>query len=213
MKKVLILVMILFLVSGCTNINDSTYEEIIEETTKSKLDIYNIYRKGYKFYLPAGLYIHTSKNNNEIITDGNNTFYLYIDLISYLNKNDYDFDQENAVYTKRLNNDDSQGYVTIKTYEKGKYLIEIIYNYAKIEVIVEKSLAKEALSKAMIILSSIEYNETFLKSISKESLLDYIEEEIDIFDKENGDTSNFVQYDKEYDSETDNVIPDYDLIK
>ncbi len=82
MKKILVLILVCLLVSGCVNINDSSYEQIVNVTTGSKYDVYNTYRKGYKFYLPVGLYIEDSNDYNEIIRSEKEKFYLYIDLIS-----------------------------------------------------------------------------------------------------------------------------------
>lgn len=214
MKKILILILAVFLVSGCTNIKSATYESLLQEAANSDLKIYNTYRKGYKFYLPANMYVSNSREYNEFIKNKYDTFYLYIDLISYLNETPMEYTKEGETYYfNYLNTEDKTGYIVIKVTQNGKYLVEIAYNYAKIEVIVEESRLKSTISEAMTILSSIEYNESFLRNLSEETLLSYKEETVDIFKKGNSDdATQFLQYIEEYDG-PDETVPDYDLIK
>lgn len=216
MKKILILGLALICLTGCVNISNSSYEKIAKETLNSKLKIYNTYRKGYKFYLPTGLYIEDSRNFNEIIKNDQEKFFMYIDLISYLNKTPIEYEiDKNSEYSKYLENGDKTGYIEIKNYEGKKYLVEIAYNYAKIEVIVERERIKKSLTDALVVLSSIKYNDTFLKNLDEDSLLNYKEETVDIFDKVGGsDSSNILEWVEEYEnSEVDsNEPPDYDYI-
>lgn len=213
MKKAIILLLLLILVSGCTNINQSSYDDIIVDITSSDVKIYNTYRTGYKFYLPTGLYVVNSNDFNEVIKSDDETFYLYIDLISYLNKITPDYQVDDSLfYSRYINKGSNVGYAEIKVYENDKYLVEIAYNYAKIEVIVEESRIKKCLSEAMIVLSSIEYNDSFLLNLSEESLLNYKEENVDIFDKAQTDSDSFLKYVDEYDGSSEEELPDYDLI-
>ncbi len=214
MKKVIILALLLALTTGCVNIENSTYDEIINEITSSKRQMANTYRKGYKFYLPQNLYVATSKDFNETIKSQNETFYFYIDLISYLNKNKVEYEREDNIFYKDLTSGEMSGYVEIKNAEKGKYLVEIAYNCAKIEVIVEKGHEKRVISEALIILSSIQYNDSFLTNLSDDSLLNYKEETVDIFDKgTSSDNSNILEWKDEYDGYDEDRIPDWDHIR
>lgn len=213
MKKKIILILALTILTGCVNVENSSYDQIVEQIVKSDTKISNTYRKGYKFYLPKGLYIYNSKDYNETIKSESETFFLYIDLISYLNKTPLEYENEENVYFKTIDEENAKGYIQIKNAQKDKYLVEIAYNCAKIEVIVEKTRSKKAVSEAMIILSSIQYNDTFLTNLSDDSLLNYKEEIVDIFDKgNNGDTSNVLEWKDEYDGYDDN-IPDWDHIQ
>jgi hypothetical protein len=215
MKKIIILLLLVLLVTGCTNIGNSSYDELIREAINSDVNIYNTYRKGYKFYLPKGLYVEESDDYNEVIKSNNVTFYLYIDVIGYLSGEKSEYTTvDNVYYSKEIINGDESGYVEIKVTENNKYLVEIMYNYAKIEVIVEKSDINKALTDAIIILSSIDYNDTFLTGLDKDSLLNYKEETVDIFDKSSSQDSNWLEYADVYDSDDDDgTTPDYDLIK
>lgn len=213
MKRIILLAIVILLASGCANIKNSTYESIISETTKSDVEIYNTYRRGYKFYSPVGVFVTNSKEYNEILKNDKETYYMYIDLISYLNKVEIEHTPESNVYYTKINEGNKTGYVEIKLSSSGKYLVEIMYNYAKIEVMVEETRIKNCLSDAMVILSSIKYDDAFLETISKESLLNYKEETVDIFNKKgSGDASQFLEYVEEYDNVDEETLPDYDKI-
>lgn len=216
MKKILLLGLVLICLTGCVDISNASYEVIASETTNSPLQIQNIYRKGYKFYLPIGLYVEDSSNYNETIKSNREKFYMYIDLISYLSKTPLEYiPNETSEYSKNLQNGDNTGYIEIKNLENKKYLVEIAYNYAKIEVIVERTRIRKCLTDALIILSSIKYNDTFLKNLNEESLLNYKEEAVDIFNKVGGtNSSNLLEWVEEYDTsgDTTNRPPDLDVI-
>ncbi len=214
MKKIVILLAI-FLITGCTSINNNSFEALLEKAANSNLEIYNTYRKGYKYYLPTGMYVQNSKDYNEVIKNKFNTFYMYIDLISYLDKTPLEYVKNGETYYfSYLSSGDKTGYIAIKITQDKKYLVEIAYNYAKIEVIVEESQLNTAISEAMIILSSIEYKDSFLKSLSDESLLNFKEEAVDIFKKgDSTDSNKLLQYIEDYEGIEESKVPDYDLIK
>lgn len=214
MKKAILLFLLVLATTGCVDIGKSSYDEIANEIINTDAKMANTYRKGYKFYLPQSLYVVSSANYNEIIKSEKETFYLYIDLISYLNKFAVVYEQEENIFFKDLTTEDNSGYIEIKNVENDKYLVEIAYNCAKIEVIVEKGREKQVVSEALIILSSIQYNDSFLTNLSSESLLNYKEENVDIFDKgTSGDNSNILEWKDEYDGYDEDKIPDWDHIQ
>ncbi len=181
-KYILILIAIIFL-TGCTNINNLSIDEIVNNSINTRVEIFNNYRKGYKYYLPTGLKVTSREETNEIIKKGANTYYLYVDLISYYNKTNREY-QENteSYYSKKIEKNDNFGYLEINNQENGKYLIEIMYNYAKIEVIVAENNLNNTIINAISILTSISYNDTIIKNMMSEEGYNYKEEEIDIFE-------------------------------
>jgi len=212
MKKRFLLIIAMLLLTGCINIKNSNYDEIINETISSNVSIYNTYRNGYKFYLPKGLYVDNSVEYNEIIRNGRENYYLYIDLISYLNKKENTYEENTtSIYSNRFVSGERSGYIEINQ-KNDKYLVEIMYNYAKIEVMVEEENLKDSVSNAIIILSSINYNDKMLKNLNHENVLNYNEETIDIFKTNGRDNSNFLKYVEEYDTSSETAVPDYDLI-
>jgi len=213
MKKIILFVLLSIFLTGCTNINNSTYYEIIEQAINSDTKIFNTYRTGYKFYLPHGLYVSSFKNNNESLKTNDNVYYMHVDLIGYLNKKQDEYQiNPQSIYSNTFNHNELNGYIEINP-RNDKYFVEIMYNYAKIEVMVEENSLKKAVADMVIILSSIEYNDEMLRRLESENLLNYSEVSIDIFKKtSNNDNSNFLKYVEEFDNKDDNSIPDYDLI-
>ena len=211
MKKILIIISLIFLITGCSNINDLTYDEIIQNfgTISSRT---NTYRTGYKYYLPRGMQVNDSTLFNEILEDGKNTYYLYVDAVSYLNQVDYKYEENSdSIYSTSISNGEYFGYVEINLTENDKYLVEIMYNYAKIEVIVDEASINEALLSAISILKSIVYNNNVITNLLEDNVLNFAEEEFDIFDNVNSD-SNSIQVEEDEFNPTEEEIPDIDLL-
>ena len=88
MKKIVFLSIILLFTTACTNIQKLDYKENINNTIKENKTnkIYNHIGTGYKYYLPKYMSIKNAINYNETINSNDNTYYLYVDIISYYNK-------------------------------------------------------------------------------------------------------------------------------
>ena len=214
MKKIMFLLVIMFCLAGCTNIKKASIDTIVETVIKSKVVLSNEYRTGFKYYLPSNMTSIKSERANEVLTNGKDKYYLYVDLISYLDNADFDYKiNSNAYYSKLINYNNKKGYLEIFV-NNDKYLIEIMYNYAKIEVIVDKDNINEAVANSLVVLSSINYNRDIIENMLGEDILNYSEEKFSIFD-ETAKDSNFLEYVQEYDNYNDNKsneVPDYDLI-
>ena len=211
MKKVLLIIGLIFLITGCTNINELTYDEIIQNfgTESSRT---NTYRTGYKYYLPRWMQVNDSTLFNEILDDGKNTYYLYVDVVSYINQVKYDYEiNSDSIYSSGITNGDYFGYVEINLHENDKYLVEIMYNYAKIEVIVDEKYINKALLSAISILKSIEYNDSIITNLLEEDVLNFAEEEFNIFENTNND-DNYVEFSDDSYESNEQEIPDTDLI-
>ena len=211
MKKVLLIIGLIFLITGCTNVNDLTYEEIIQNfgTISSRT---NTYRTGYRYYLPRGMQVNDSTLFNEILEDGKYTYYLYVDAVSYLNQVEYEYeDNEDSLYSTAISNEDKFGYVEINLRENDKYLVEIMYNYAKIEVIVDEDAINEVLLSAISILKSIVYNNNVITNLLEDNVLNFAEEEFDIFNNNDSDNESIQVGEDEF-NPTEEEIPDTDLL-
>ena len=211
MKKVLILISLIFLITGCSNIKDLTYDEIVQNfgTVSSRT---NTYRTGYKYYLPRGMQVNDSTLFNEVLEDGKYTYYLYVDAVSYLNQVSYDYQVDNSIlFSTAIKNGDYFGFVEVKLVENNKYLVEIMYNYAKIEVIVDKKDIKLSMISAISILRSIEYNDNIIANLLEDDVLNYAEEEMDIFNT-NGNDNETVLIDPDDYKPVEEIVPDTDLI-
>ena len=209
MKKIIFLVSILLITTACTNINNMDYKSIINSTitTNKKNKMYNRFGSGYKYYLPKGMSVKNSKNYNEIINSNDNTYYLYVDIINYFYKKDI-INTKTCAIDYRFDTD-VDGYLCINEVN-NKYLVEIVYNYAKIEVIVDKYYLNETINNSIIILSTIKYDDDIIDSAIKDNKIGGSEESLEIFgDKKN--KGNFIDVIEEYDV-YEEELPDYDVI-
>ncbi len=214
MKKVLLLLILTFLLTGCRNISKSSYEEILDfGLYEQKITFKNKTSQGFSYYLPKGLIVLEDLNNNVTLKSEKYNLYLYIDLISYYNKVKDSY-QENSIsyYSKKITKDDKFGYLEINLQENDKYLIEIMYNYAKIEVIVNNKDIKEMLSYAISLLSSISYNDKIIENMIGEDILNYNENEYNIFETVGSDNSVIKRSDEATSETSQNDVPDTDLI-
>ena len=148
-----------------------------------------------------------------ILSSVNSKYYIYFDLVAFSNKEETKYEtNSNYLYSKIITKGNISGYINIKNIENDKYLIEIVYNYAKIEVMVDSGEGKEALLNAINILNSIKYDEIIIENLLKDDSLNYTEEIYDMFEKAK-DNSNILDYSDESDTDLSNEeIIDTDFI-
>ncbi len=211
MKKLILLVVVLLITTGCENINSLSLDEVVTVATENKMEIYDQHRQGFKYYVPRGMRVTSYEGYNEILTDSTYTYYLYLDVIGFMNKTitDYEID-ESVYYSNTIDFHDKFGYIEIKNIEEEKYLVEIIYNYAKIEVLVNKIDINSVVFNGLNILSSISYNEIMLSNLIGENVFNYTETEFKIFEPE--EDSNYLQHKEELEDLIEDEY-DSDLIK
>ncbi len=212
MKKMIFLLFLLCITCGCVNLANTSYDYIVKENLNNNLKTTNVYRAGYMYYLPKGLRIMKSREANEVFANDNITYYLFVDRVSYYNqiKESY-VGKDDVVYSKSLEKDGKFGYIEIKKTQNNQYFIEIMYNYAKIEVMVPEDKVKETISYSLTILTSIKYQDTVLKSLMEENILSASEVEYNIFETANTE-SGYLQIAQEYgqyQEEEENVDPDF----
>ena len=212
MKRIFLIVVLCILVCGCVDINKSSIDEILTDSLNSELKFYNTSRNGYKYYIPKGVKTLGKNDYNELLSDGIYKYYMYVDVLSYYNKVSFDYIKKtNAYYSNVLKNDDKFGYLEIKKMKNEKYLIEIMYNYAKIEVLVEESDINKTIANAISILSSVEYNDTILENLLGNNKLSFSNEEYNIFETAETE-SNYLNYVEKYDNYENDNNHDNDFI-
>lgn len=213
MKKIFFIVLGCLLLVGCTNIKNSEIEDIINKKIKlnESNKIYNIYHRGYQYYLPKKMSVRKLNETNEIITTEKYTYYLYVDLVSVYKGTKISYENEINIYKyMTFKNNNHDGYLKIKKISDD-YLVEIMYNYAKIEVIVKESDLSTTINNAITILSTIKYNKDIIENLMEDNLLNYKDESLNLFDKVTNE-DNFIKYEKQYD-DYESDIPDYDVIR
>lgn len=196
MKKMTIL-LLLVLTAGCSavRIDTSSIDNTLNVVLSKNNNLYNRIGKGYKYYIPRGVtYMDTDDLNDKLYSNGIN-YYLYIDVISYYNRVKTNYkENKNAYYSKKIEGK-KDGYLEINKV-KGKYKIEFVYNYAKIEALVEKEEIEDVVLNASYILSTVKFNDNIIKIMLNEEYFTNKEETYDVFSFKTSDT-NFLGYQEE----------------
>lgn len=199
MKKLIIMLLSVVLLTGCTavRINTDKIDTIINVVLSKDNTLYNTIGKGYKYYKPRGVtYIDTNEFNEKLYSNGN-YYYLYVDINSYYYKKEFEYkENKESFYSKYIDINNKYGYLEINEY-KGKYLIEFMYNYAKIEAVVNKENINEVVLNASYILSTIKYNSNVIKIMLNEDYFTNKEERYDIFTPKVEKPSNVITFEKE----------------
>lgn len=200
------------LLTGCTPLQEMSLEEIVDNGTNRSVSVYNKYRKGYKYNLPKGLDVYDNTEYNEVIMSSHYTYYLYVDAVSYYNKIIETYEENDTSYlSKAISYEDKYGYLEINALENGKYFIEIMYNYAKIEVIVKYQDINVTVANALSVLSSVSFNDSVLKTLLDEETSQFKEFEFNIFETATTTDSEYLQA-VEGDIYEEEEIHDSDLI-
>ena len=206
--KIIMLILSVFIISGCVSIRRSNIKEIVSYVVNNKNKLYNTYNNGYKYYLPRNLDISFRDDTNEILKSRYYDYYLYVDLVSYYNKTKLTYQTDDKLYYSSYIKDD-EGLINISKLSDS-YLIHIEYNYAKIEVKVKENDINEAISNAIIVITSIEYNDDVIRAMMTDGVLNANERDVDVFKKKDVDKSNQLDVDDSYeDEDEDNDDTDY----
>lgn len=210
MKKYIVGLISLLLLTGCSNIYDFEYDALVNEVLNDNNKKENTYLEGYKLYLPIHMTLVGDINSNNILYSYGDKYYLYVDLISYYNKkqNRYNINHISYEYSKEIDNNGNLGYVVVSDSKGGK-LVEVMYNYAKIEVVTED--VKRAIASSLIVLKNIDYNYKIIDSMIGSNALVYDSELFSLMGpSEKND--NFLTYTEEYGVYEEEKV-DEDVIK
>lgn len=204
----------LLLLTGCSRVEEKSFDSIINNVLYQDKSLANKNYNGYKLYLPRGTTTRNKISKNLQIIDNNNSYYLYVDTISYYYKTKEEHQIDNNIfYSTNLNYKDKFGYIDI-TKVDNKYFLEVMYNYSKIETYVKEEDLYDAFLNICYILTTIRYNDTIIKYNldSEEFVTKGIE--FDIF-KSKKDNDNFLQWIEEYDKyeSKSNDTKDQDIIE
>ncbi len=193
-KKIILISLLLFILTGCTSVQKMSLESIIQKETETNVTLYNKYRHGYKYYLPKGLEVIDNSDYNEVLMDENYKYYLYVDAVSQYNKviEKYEVSEEPYI-SMTISYRDRYGYLEVNELENDKYFIEIMYNYAKIEVIVKKKDINLVVANSLVVLNSIQFDNDILKSLLDEEISQFNEFEFNIFETTKKPETDFLQ--------------------
>lgn len=202
-KKIILIFIYLFIFSGCTieNISDSNIEKNVDLFINKKIKHTNKDAIGYQYYLPGFMRVNDVNEFNQQLYYNGNTFYLYADVVSYYHKvkSNYKIDR-NAYISKKIKNGKKTGYLEVNE-KDGKYYVEMMYNYAKIEGYASKSDLVDTISTISYILSSVKYNDNVIETLLGDKKYDLSENETyNIFKTKKAKKDNFLDYINEYDN-------------
>ena len=117
MKKIVILLLVVFALTGCTivRIDTDNIANTINVILSKNNELYNRVGKGYKYYVPRGVnYIDTVEFNDKLYSNGD-YYYLYIDAISYYYNKDINYEEkEDIYYSRSFNLNNKNGYLEIE---------------------------------------------------------------------------------------------------
>lgn len=183
MKKIILIILSLILFTGCTivRIDTASIDNIIDVVLSKNNKLYNRVGKGYKYYVPRGMsYIDTTELNDKLYSNGY-YYYLYIDVISYYNKIAFTYEEnKDAYYSRYIDINGKEGYLEINKIN-DQYLIEFMYNYAKIEALVYEDDINDVILNSTYILSTIKFNNNVIKLMLNDEYFVNKEEQYDIF--------------------------------
>ena len=214
MKKIFILsIFACLFLCGCTTLKDMSIEEVVENGTHRTVEVYNKYRQGYKYNLPKGLSIVDNSEYNEVIVSGDYKYFLYIDAVSYHNKIIEKYEENDKSYiSMAIDYEDKFGYLEINNVKDDEYLVEIMYNYAKIEVIVNGEDIKVVVANALSILTSVKFNDNILNTLLNEEVSQFKEYEFNIFETSTTTESDYLESIENDIYEEEDDVHDSDLI-
>ena len=213
-KKFLLIFIILLGLTACVNVNNLNIQDITNKLANESIKA-NEFRRGYEFFIPSGLSIEKAGTNYIILSSNREKYYVYIDMISYNAKGKIEHQVNNNIYfSKDLNYKGKTGFIDINLTKNEQYLVEIMYNYATIEVMVDKSSLNHVLINSINILNSIKYNDDIIKTLVLDDDLEYTEELFDIFEdvKTESNTLDVIEDNSSNNNNDNNEIKDTDYI-
>ena len=196
MKKVILILLLLMVLTGCSivRIDTNSIDNILSVILTKENTLFNQIGQGYKYYLPNGVTYIDSDELNDILYCNGNYYYLYIDAINYYYKNNIEYKEDsNLYYSKLLREKDGfkySGYLEIKE-DEDLYYVDFVYNYAKIETVVEKKDLNDTILNASYILSTIKYNYDIVELMLKDDYFTNKTGKYDNYDT-NSDSGNFI---------------------
>lgn len=207
MKKILVILSLAFLVSGCSmvTIEDQSFDEILHSVIQEDFQLENVSLEGYSYYLPKGVLLKRSSSLNSELYYNHRKMYLYVDVYSYYHKVDFAYEvNPDSYYSQAIDLYGKKGYLEI-TQISTNYFVEFMYNYAKIEAYVDEEDLKKTVTQMAYILNSVDFKDTILDTLIGENELDYNEENFNIF-KPTREEGDFLDYEEQYDNGEDQII-------
>jgi len=209
-KKVMLLVITLLLMTGCTKISNNL-DDVVSSTMTKEINNVNTVSTGYELYIPMGVIQLVDNEYNQKFKIRDTYVYLYVDTISYYYKNNlnYKSDESYNYYYKEIILNNKTGYIGVNKLDDGSFFTQIVYNYSKVEFYASEKDLPVLMANSLIIIKSIKYNDNLIKLDLDETTGEGREVKYEL-DKPEDSESTFSQFLQEYvDSEKEEVdLPD-----
>ena len=209
-KKVILLVIIALILTGCTKI-DSNVDTVVGATMTKEINDVNTVSTGYELYIPMGVIQLVDNEYNQKFKIRDTHVYLYVDTISYYYKNSLNYKSEDSYsyYYQEINLNGKTGYIGINKLDDGSFFVTIVYNYSKMEFYASEEDLPVVMANSLIMINSIKYNDNLIKIRLDKSTNDGREVKYEL-DKPEDSESTFSQYLQEYvdDEKEEVVLPD-----
>lgn len=204
MKKIIVLLSIVLLsITGCTvnKLDNKNITSNINILLSQKSKVTNASFEGYKYYVSKGLKFLNKEDYNAVFRDRfDNKYYLFVDVIGYYHKveNTYEVDDE-AYYSDIISYNDKDGYIEINKVDDNKYYIQYVFNYGRMQALIDSKYLTTVVNNMSYILRSIVYNDEVLDSLVGENILSYSEENFSLFETK-ATREDFLDVVEKYDS-------------
>lgn len=204
MKKLIVLLSIaVFCLTGCSvyKLDSTNIGNNIKILLSHKTKLHNVNYDGYRYYIPKGVSFISKDEYNAILKDSNNNiYYMYVDALSYYNKVDINYEvSKKSHYSKTLDYNKKNGYIQIDE-KKDCYFVQFLFNYVKIEAYVKKNNLSDSIDNMCYILRSVKFNDSVLESLVGSNVLDYQEEDFNLF-KPNSSKESYMEVVKRNESD------------
>lgn len=161
MQKLLLISLLLLV--GCTKIEhrNNDYSKYVDIIFESPTNYVNVKYRGYKYYLPKGIIIKETNDNNIIFSSEETNLYLYVDVVSnYYDKNICFSNNDDFDYKKKIN---ESSYLIVDE-NRQIYFIRLCSNHSIMEFYAKKEEVPILLTQASIVLNSIEFNRNIIQA-------------------------------------------------
>ena len=209
-KKVILLIVIALILTGCTKL-DNNVDNIISATMIKEIKNVNTVSTGYELYIPMGVIQLVDNEYNQKLKIRDTYVYLYVDTISYYYKNSLNYKNDDSFnyYYKEISFNNKTGYIGINKLDGDNFFVTIVYNYSKIEFYSSERDLSAILANSFIIVNSVRYNDNLIKMELDKTASEGREIAYEL-DKPDSSESTFSQYLQEYvePEEEQVVLPD-----
>jgi len=199
MKRIIALLLVAFLLTGCQLTEENIRAEIItkidEHVKNTEFPKNNTYRQSYSYYLPISASIEEQFKSNDIIKVNQAKLYFFVDLYSYKNSLDINYRLNlDPLYQKEvsLNN----RVFTLTVYQnKTEYIVFASNNFSRVSANTTIGYLPDIIETMITLMSTIEVDDDVVLSAEVE-VENPIVESIDIF-KSKVEEDNVIKYQEE----------------